>query len=402
MNIAQFISHFPYPDQFENPRLIRDYVCSGGEIAAYKLAVNLARLDHGVHVFTSSVDGRESLETVEGMTIHRYASLTEVGTTRISPALLWGPLREKGMDIVHVQHTTPPGGAAGLAYAGIRRKPLVVTHHGFERFENYGTLARRLFVFLTANFFVDFLFARADALIAVSPFFASRSRYLKKYMDKTVSIPNGIDLEEYQTPLTAREARSALSLPDAAPVILFVGSLIPRKGVDVLLAAMSRVVGEYPDAELVLVGQGLMREQLARQAEELGLGARVRFCGFIGDVAQKVLYYRSADVLAVPSVDDMEAFPLVLLEGSALGCAMAVSDLETFRILIRDGETGVSVKTGDPESMANGILSILGNPELRNRLSTTARENAGRFSWKQAALETEKVYRRCLAAGGPR
>src|SRR4030042_1342283 len=115
--------------------------------------------------------------------------------------------------------------AAARACAGIGRKPLVVTHHGFERFENYGTLARRLFVFLTANFFVDFLFARADALIAVSPFFASRSRYLKKYMDKTVSIPNGIDLEEYQTPLTAREARSALSLPDAAPVILFVGSL---------------------------------------------------------------------------------------------------------------------------------------------------------------------------------
>jgi glycosyltransferase involved in cell wall biosynthesis len=402
VNIAQFISHFPYPDQFTDPRLVRDYVCSGGEIAAYKLAVNLARLGHSVHVFTSSADGRDSVGTFDRLTVHRYGSRFEVGTTRISPRLLWGPLRERGIEIVHVQHTTPPGGAAGWLYARIRRKPLVVTHHGFERFENYGGPARRFFVFLTANFFVDFLFSQADALIAVSPFFGARSRVLKKYRQKTVCIPNGIDLEEYSTPLSAREARKALGLPENIPLILFVGSFIPRKGVDVLLAAMRRVADVHPAAELVLVGQGLMQDALARQAEALGLGARVRFQGYVGEAARKVLYYRSADVLAVPSVDDLEAFPLVLLEGCAVGCAVAASDLETFKIILRDGYNAVSAKAGDAESLAGAILSILRNAGLKKTLSENSQKSAERFSWEHAAAETEKIFRRCLSAAGTR
>ena len=93
---------------------------------------------------------------------------------------------------------------------------------------------------------MDFLFSRADALIAVSPYFASRSLYLKKYKDKTVSIPNGIDLEEYQTSFTMTDARKKLGLPDDPPVVLYVGSLIPRKGVDVLLKAMRRVADIHP------------------------------------------------------------------------------------------------------------------------------------------------------------
>jgi glycosyltransferase involved in cell wall biosynthesis len=400
MNIAQFISHFPYPDQFTDPRLVRDYVCSGGEIAAYKLAVNLARRGHAVRVFTSSVDGKDAVESREGLTVHRYGSLFEVGNTRVAPGLLWGPLREQTADIVHVQHTTPPGGAAGLLYAKLRRRPLVVTHHGFERFENYGTLARRFFVFLTANFFVDGLFAQSDALIAVSPFFISRSRFLKKYAAKTVSIPNGVDLDEFHTGLSQKEAGEKIGLAGGSPVILYLGSLIPRKGVDVLIAATRKVADVFPDVELVLVGQGLSRESLERQAEDLGLGGRVRFRGFVGDIGRKVLYYRAADVLAVPSVNDMEMFPLVLLEGSAMGCPMAVSDLETFQCIIRNGYNGISTKAGDPDSLAKGILAILGNSEMKEALSKNAREYAEKFSWKAVAQETEALYQRCLSAAG--
>jgi glycosyltransferase involved in cell wall biosynthesis len=402
MNIAQFISHFPYPDQFTDPRLIRDYVCSGGEIAACKLAVHLARRGHAVRVFTSSVDGKDRIESREGLTIHRYGSLFEVGNTRVAPGLMWGPWREQPpADIVHVQHTTPPGGAAGLAYAKLRRRPLVVTHHGFERFENYGTLARRFFVFLTANFFVDALFAQSDALIAVSPFFVSRSRFLKKYPRKTVSIPNGVDLDEFRSDLSPGEARERIGLAGAHPVILYVGSLIPRKGVDVLIAAMRKVSDAFPDVELVLVGQGLSRESLERQAEASGLAGRVQFRGFVGDIAQKVLYYRAADVLAVPSVNDMEMFPLVLLEGSAMGCAMAVSDLETFNCIVRDGYNAVYTRAGDPDSLAKGILTILKDPGLKASLSANAERNAQKFSWKAVAQETEALYQRCLSGREP-
>jgi teichuronic acid biosynthesis glycosyltransferase TuaC len=397
MKIAQFISHFPYPDQFSNPSLARKYVCSGGEIAAYKLSVNLAKMGHSVHVYTSSVNGETKVENSDGLTIHRHGSWFEVGTTRIAPGLLFNPLRDRGMDIVHVQHTTPPGGAAGLAYAKYHRLPLIVTHHGFERFENYGSLPRKILVYLSANFFVDALFAQADRLIVVSPFFAARSRFLKKYGRKTETIPNGIDSEEYRTSLTSLEARKAVNLPPGSPVILFVGSLLPRKGVDVLLRAMQRIVANHPAAQLIILGQGPLRESLLRQAAALGVASHTHFQGFIGDPAQKALYYRAADVLAVPSLDDLEVFPLVLLEGSAAGCAIAASDLETFRVIARDGFNVVSAKAGDPESLAAGIRSIVENDRLKESLSRNAEENVKRFSWLQVAGETEALYRECIA-----
>jgi glycosyltransferase involved in cell wall biosynthesis len=167
--------------------------------------------------------------------------------------------------------------------------------------------------------------------------------------------------------------------------------------VDTLIAAMRKVVDIFPDAELILVGQGLSQKSLVQQADALGLGAHVRFQGFVGDLEQKILYYRAADALVVPSVNDMEMFPLVLLEGSAMGCAMAVSDLETFRCIIRDGYNGISTKAGDPESLAKGILAILENFEWKERLSKNAREYVEKFSWKVVAQETEALYRRCLS-----
>ncbi|RLC81066.1 MAG: hypothetical protein DRJ03_09960 [Chloroflexi bacterium] len=400
MYVAQFISHFPYQDQFSDSRYASSYVCSGGEIAAYEVAVNLARRDHKVEVFTSSVDRSNSTETFDMLDIHRYGSWFRIGDTRISPELLWGPLRgTRDVDVVHVQHTTPPGGAAGLLYAKTRCKPLVVTHHGFERPDSYGSPLRKIVVYLTANLFVDRLFSQAAAIISISPYFINESRFLSKYQHKTVNIPNGVNLEEYKTALTKAASRKQLGLLLDHPVILFLGSLIPRKGGDVLLRAMRRVVDVFPTAELVLVGRGPMMDLLKRHVSELDLAHRVRFEGFIGDSALKAIYYKAADVYVVPSVNSMEMFPLVLLEASALGCAMVVSDLATFRCIIDHGYNGIVTRAGDEASLADGIVSVLQNPDLQRRLSEHARKRVQQFSWQTIAAQTEDLYQQIVQSG---
>jgi len=301
VRIGQFISHFPYQTQFSDPRYTDSYVCSGGEIAGLEVAVNLAQRNHKVLVFTSSVDRSGSIETFDGLCIHRYGSWFRIGDTQVSPKLLWGPLRDaRDVDVVHVQHTTPPGGAAGLLCAKVWRKPLVVTHHGFERFDSYGSLLRRITVYLTANLFVDRLFSQASAIVAISPHFMKESRFLYKYQDKTVNIPNGVDVEEYDTSLTKIASRENLGLSLNHPLALFLGSLIPRKGVDVLLKAMRKVVDVIPTVKLVLVGRGPMRDQLEEQTSDLGLTHHVRFEGFV----EKTLRVCQGTCAAVLLADD--------------------------------------------------------------------------------------------------
>jgi glycogen(starch) synthase len=251
---------------------------------------------------------------------------------------------------------------------------------------------RKVTVYLTANLFVDHLFSNANAIISISPYFASKSRFLSKYQDKTVNIPNGVNLEKYNTRLNHIASKKQLGLPTDRPLILFLGSLIPRKGADILLEAMRIVINKFPIAELILVGRGPMLGQLKKQASELELDQHIRYEGFIGENALKSLYYRAADVFVVPSVNNMEMFPLVLLEGSALGCAMVVSDLETFKCIIKHGYNGIVSKAGDPKSFADGIISILSNPNLQRHLSKNAEEYVQQFSWQAIAKKTEELY----------
>jgi len=397
MRLAHFISHFPYESQFEETDLAERYVCSGGEIAAYKVLKNLAKLGHEVIIFTSSVDSSDLEETYDGLEIIRYGSWFKIGDTRASPKLLWGPLQDVGRaDIVHVQHTTPPGGLAGLLSAGVCKKPLIVTHHGFERFDNYGSLARKAAVYLSANLFVDILLSRASAIISLSPHFQKDSRFLWKYQEKTVVIPNGVDLDEYGYSMSQADCRDRLVLPKDHHLVLFMGSLMPRKGVDVLIKAMKRASETLPDTELIIVGRGPMEQQLRRMVVQEGLTQQVRFEGFVAKSSKKAMYYRAADILVVPSVNSMEMFPLVLLEGSAAGCAMVVSDLQTFKTIIHENVNGVVTKAGDEVSLALGILSVLCNSDLRKKLSHEALKFVQPFSWTAVAKQTEALYENLL------
>lgn len=365
---------------------------------AYHLTRQLARRGHDVTIVTSSADDRSGTDDYDGLKIHRYASRFQIGDTHISPSLLWKPPGDLGeVDIVHVHHTTPPGGAAGLMCAKRLKKPLVVTHHGFERFDDYGSILRRITVFFSAHLFVDMLLSQATAIIALSPYFIKLSRFLHKYLDKTVVIPNGVDLEEYALAISARDCRAQLGLPVGVPLVLYVGSFRPRKGVRVLLKAFKRVVTDLPEAQLILLGQGPKEGALKQLASELGLSSHVHFVGFIADNRTKAMYYRAADALVIPSTtSEMESFNLVILEGSASGCAMVVSDLETFKYIILEGTNAVVTRAGDASSLGDGILRVLRNPDLRMSLSAEAVRRVRPFSWSSVAEQTEDLYERIL------
>jgi glycosyltransferase involved in cell wall biosynthesis len=392
MKIVHFISHFPYPDQLANPALTDRYVCSGGEWAAYHLVEEQAKAGHDVSVVASSVTRRNVLEQREGFAVRRYGSWFKIGETLFAPGMFFRPVTDINKpDIVHVHHTTPPGGMAGLACNRTWKSPLVVTHHGFENPDSYGSWIRRAAVFLSAKYFVGRLFSAANRIIYISPAFIQQSRFLGKFISKSISIPHGIHLAEHHTDLPVEQARRELGLTPEGHYGLFVGTLIPPKGLGVLLRALPEVLEKYPDFHLLVLGRGPSEPELRQQAADLGVSGNVQFVGFIGEARKKLLYYRASDVLLIPSfLNEMYCF--VLYEGAAAGCCIVTSDLEVFKSVINDHVNGILTPAGNSAEMAKALGEVLEDRQLQHRLMRTAKSQIPIPSWENAARKTEQVY----------
>lgn len=188
-------------------------------------------------------------------------------------------------------------------------------------------------------------------------------------------------------------ARAALGLPDAVPVLLFVGRIQPLKGPDVAIRALHALA--RPEALLVIVGgaSGADGDDEVRRAHELvgelGLHAQVRF---VPPQPHHILstYYRAADVVVVPSRS--ESFGLVALEAAACGIPVVASAVGGLLSLVDHGDTGFLVAERDPVRYAKAIARILDEPLLAESMARRAVERARRYTWGFAAARLRRLY----------
>ena len=191
------------------------------------------------------------------------------------------------------------------------------------------------------------------------------------------------------------QARRALDLPVAGPLLLFVGRIQPLKGVAVAVATLASVVRDAPDARLVIVGgpsgpHGAEEvRRITELVESLGLVDKVLF---VPPRPHELLstYYRAADVCLVPSRS--ESFGLVALESAACGTPVVASDVGGLRSLVDHGRTGYLVEDPDPEAYAAWVRQILAEPLLAERLSTGSVLRARRYTWARAAHLLVDIY----------
>ena len=165
--------------------------------------------------------------------------------------------------------------------------------------------------------------------------------------------------------------RPALTDP---PTIVFAGRLMPRKGVDVLLRAMARVVERVPAARLVVAGEGPDRSRLERLIAELRLGTHVELCGHL---TRPALDERLGVgwVQAVPS-RYLEPFTNVLAEAMMRGTAVVATNTGGTAEVMRDGVTGFLVAAGDADALADRLLIVLGDRERAERMGAAGRQIA--------------------------
>jgi glycosyltransferase involved in cell wall biosynthesis len=393
MRIAYFCGKYPYSENIIVPN--SSYFCGGSIVAAFKLINELVKDGYDCSVFTTSHDGKEKFETFNHLNIFRYPTNFRLFTSNISFKLAYMPLQQP-TDIVHVHFDFPPTPFWGYLYAKIKNKPLIVTYHG-DWLDNYGSVFRRFIVKIVNSLVVDRILRHANIIISPSQHYIKESHFLRKYEEKICVIPNGVDLVQSDTKLSKSECREKLSLPKDSTIILYLGALTPRKGPDILIRSVHELLKIDPRIQLLICGTGELESALKNLVTTLKLEKSVKFYGYVDETLKNV-YYRASDIFCLPSTRSTEVFPLVLLEASACGLPLVVSDLETFRCIVQPGYNGFFTRREDIQDLAEKINYLIQNEDERIRLGSNARALAEQFSWAKVATATSKCYQELFDA----
>jgi glycosyltransferase involved in cell wall biosynthesis len=362
MKIAIIVSRFP-------PKWL-----AGTEIGTYNLAKHLVKRGHEIHVITSRDEGQSNFDKENGFYVHRLAwsKIRFIGML-----LFWMKfslkIRTIKPDIVQVQDLSMA--IPALVLRQTLNIPYVVwgqndPEYGLNRFERI-TIKPKLH--------------NADAILALTE--NMRLKLKNIYNTEIYIIPNGIELEKYNDVTIYSDRKTDTKN------ILFVGSLYPVKGVQYLITAMKKIHDEFPDARLIIVGDGDERERLAAQSIQLDIQKYVQFVGKVPHEKVKT-FMKQADVFVLPSLS--EGLPNVILEAMACGLPIVASSVDGIPDIIKNGIHGYLVEVKKPDEIAEKILILLRNDQLRNEISRTNLAEVKGYAWDSIIFKLENIYLKIL------
>jgi glycosyltransferase involved in cell wall biosynthesis len=296
-------------------------------------------------------------------------------------------LRREKIDLIHAHWALPQGLVARVLQSWLK-VPVVLTVHGGDAFAFSGWIGRTL---------KRLVLRKADACTANSSATQKEIRKCDPALDIRL-IPMGVDADRFHPKRLEQDLRKQLQIQEE--MILFVGRLVEKKGVRHLLNAMPSVIQAFPQAVLVIIGEGTQRKELEELAQRLGIQSSVRF---LGRLANEDLpkYYAAAHVFVAPSIvdkfGDTEGLGIVFLEAAASQVAMIGTSVGGISDVLIDQITGTQITPNDPDQLATEINRLLRSQELRDRLGLRARRHVvENFSWKCVAERFTALFQEVI------
>jgi len=296
-------------------------------------------------------------------------------------AKLHSLVRRERIDVVHAN----TGGRIHrfiVRQAGCRA---VVTHlHGIaeskvEAVRKGGSAARPYFSRLVAG---------SDHLLGCSEWMTSSIRSALPALSKRIStLSCGVDLERFRAGSVPRDMRAELDPGNDRLIVGFVGRLVPQKGLGYLIQLAKLVAHRRPDAMFVVVGDGPLRERYTAAARDASL-TNLRFVGEQTDVRVAMSAF---DMLVVPS--EWEPFGVVTLEAMAMAKPVVAFEVDGIREVVLDNVTGILVPHRNVAALAERVLSLGSNPDLRARFGKAGRQRAeALYDSRDTARLAERLY----------
>lgn len=246
---------------------------------------------------------------------------------------------------------------------------IITTPHGWStnagvKLKIYETLDRVAYLFF-------------DAIVPLSEDLYDGLQSFSSLRSKVRLIPNGIDLSEIDE--VSNIAHDICRWKnDGCFVIGYIGQLIPRKGVDILLKAVAEL--ESTNWRLAIVGDGHAQAELSRLARDSGLGDRVSFYGFRRD---RLSFLKGCDIFVLPS--RLEGVPRCVMEAMACNVPIVASDIPGCRDLVKHGTTGLLFRPDCADELREMVMRLLSDGALRAQLASSARRTVEE-EWSAATM----------------
>lgn len=371
-------------------------VLGGSEIEAQRVSVGMIRRGHQVHVLCSGGPPMPAVRDwidpagIPVTILTRQSSGTwknRVFALEVARAI-W--TRRHSYDVVYFLmqglHL-----AAGLPVAHLLKKPSVMKVGG----SNVIPLMRRSKM---GRHELDWMKKWRIPVMVLNEGMTEEARADGFSDDQIVWMPNPIDPEEFRPALPGESAawRESHGITVGVPVVIYVGRLSREKGLRELIGGFARGAHRYPEALLLLVGDGAMRSELESLASEAKLNpSQIRFIGRV-PASEIPQWLRAADVFALTSPS--EGFACALLEAMAAGLPSLVSAIPANLQLIDDGIHGLTVPFGNEEATADAFVRLLHDPARRQTMGSAARMRAvDNYSTTKVVERYEALFEKVMA-----
>lgn len=361
---------YPYPERGYNP---------GIERVVEEYARELVSQGHEIHVITTYRNGGiEKREEIEGVVLHRISDarfyLGRTGSVFSVDLLSLNYSIREHRDLLErsdIVHTFTP------IVEKFFSTPLIAHYHHWDEPDN---LIEYLYL-PTSHRLWKRCFDTADTVTAVSEYSADdlAARGVPRSMIEVAY--NGVDTERYSP------GESSIQFSQWDTVLLYVGPLAERKGINYLLRAMQKITSEHPDTGLLLIGGGNQAE-LRHLARKLGVSKNVQFEGFVSE-QDLPDYYRSADIFVFPSL--LEGFGLVLVEAMASGLPIVSTQCTAIPEVV--GDAGYLVPGRDGQALSEAINEIISNQSFNRLGKRSLRRVHNHFSWEERTKDLVEIYK---------
>ncbi|WP_045217648.1 glycosyltransferase [Desulfonatronovibrio magnus] len=289
-------------------------------------------------------------------------------------------LRQEQLDIIHAHWIIPQGLAAHMALALTRKQiPVVCTSHGGDMYALQG----RIFSWLKKK-----IVQKCQVLTVVSHALQKEALKLGAHLDKVKVIPMGVDLKNTFVP--------DLDVKRTDHELVFVGRLVEKKGVEVLIKAMAEILATRPETRLTIAGSGPLENDLKALTASLNLSDKVKFLGMIPQNQLPQLYQKAA--LAVfPFVraksGDQEGLGLVIVEAMGCKCPVIASDIPAVHDTVIHNQTGILVQPGSPQDLAQAVITALDDTTMCRRIAAAARQRVEHeFDWEITVEKFGRIF----------